>query len=211
MYRTFGVVRFLAASSIMALLQVSQAHCEPDAMSKLLANSPFQQSVVSSAKNSTVALREPCASSIYGLSQEYHPWVPVVFNEAGLPQSGAWTETVQETGCGKIRLLNVAIIVAGPNSVKMIPVLPGTTHAGPQLQKDSAPTVFAMALTKAKSCTDAYVSDTLFKAYGPATSASPRQPWNETWTIIACGQTILDEVRFIPDGTGTSYVAGLPN
>jgi hypothetical protein len=51
--------------------------------------------------------------------------------------TGDWKHVAGEKGCDKTRLLNVLVLVKGPNSLATISMLPGATHAGPVLQKDA--------------------------------------------------------------------------
>jgi hypothetical protein len=74
-------------------------------------------------------------------------------------------------------------------------------------------TVRAIAATKLPSvCADIHAVDTTFKDFGQVVNAdvpAGRDPrsWREDWSFIGCGQPTSVVVRFIPDHTGTSFIA----
>ena len=94
---------------------------------------------------------------------------------------------------------------------------PGGSIASQLLQRDATMSVFAAVSVKIKNCTDLSVTDTKLekmpefnKIYNGQRYAS--SPWEEVWTVNACGKDVYVPVTFIPDdnGTGTSFAVS-PN
>ncbi len=78
--------------------------------------------------------------------------------------------------------------------------MPGDTVADPILQKDTAGYVFIAALAKTPLCKQAFIDDT--QVIGLKF---------EKWTVIACGQAKVVEVRFLPSAQGgTDIVTHVP-
>ena len=132
---------------------------------------------------------------------------PVRVGERGQPQSGSWIEHVTVEGCGRTRRLNVLAGVRAPGTLATVPLLPGTTHAGPLLQRDGTLYAFTAAVDPRK-CEPTYVADTAY--VGPRSEAPlvPGKPgWSERWTVSRCGQPVAVEMDFMPDATGTVITA----
>jgi hypothetical protein len=132
--------------------------------------------------------------------------VPPKFDSNGVPISGEWLMVGQIQGCGATRVFTVAYGFAPDGQMKRVGLLPGTTHAGPLLQRDSLKFAMAgMASLTPKDCTDFKFIDTKFIDY--ETAGAGRRPWTEEWTVRACGVTGIVTMRFLPDATGTNIVS----
>jgi hypothetical protein len=94
-------------------------------------------------------------------------------------------------------------------------MLPGTTHAGPVLQRDAVgyavQVVAAVPGGNDPNCKIGYVEDTEFVSQeDTAIQGGKEPPWRELWTLVSCVQKMQVPMAFIPDATGTSISAG-PN
>ena len=114
--------------------------------------------------------------------------------------NATWVEKVPGTACGQSRRYSVLVTIrAGKASV--ISLLPGDSYAGPQLQHDAIlPLYGAVAgiVLRGQNC-QVDVLDTHFAGSAPPV---PRQPWNEIWTVGACGKQLNVPIQFVPDAVG---------
>ena len=168
-----------------------------------------------SAAQSAVLTHDPCPSAQFTILNKYIIVSPVRFDPSGGLVAGAWTQPVDEKGCGAAHLLNVLVLVKSDRSVASGALLPGTTHADPILQHDSMMGVYqATALAgraagESKDCKTVVVANTDFIAYETGVLPGAKgPPWLEKWTVITCTKQMIVPMRFIPDATGTSFSAG---
>jgi hypothetical protein len=188
---------------------------EQSAFVQLLANQTLQQQIIDAAGHSQVILQNPCPSAQYTLDDKPFVHTAPVFDSSGRIVAGDWKQVVDVKGCGKTRLLNVLVLVKGPNSLATIPMLPGTTHAGPVLQKDAVnyavQVVAAVPGGNDAKCKTGYIENTEFVSQeSTALQDDNKPPWRELWTLVSCVQKMQVPMLFVPDSTGTSISAG-PN
>jgi hypothetical protein len=136
-----------------------------------------------------------------------------VVDASGKVAAGAWHQVIDEQGCGATRVLNVLVVAHAADKFDVIPLLPGATHADPQLQKDAVryavQAVAAVPGGREANCSIGYVGDTEFVAQESATLPGAKGPsWRETWTLVSCTHRALVPMHFIPDPTGTTITAG---
>jgi hypothetical protein len=139
-------------------------------------------------------------------------WSKAAHRVYGTPQTGAdgnlvnatWVEVVPGTACGQARRYRVLVVIRS-GKARVVSLLPGESIASPQLQNDARLTlsgVVAGVLLKGQNCT-VDVLDTNLAGAPPTAS---KQPWNEIWTVSACGKRLNVPIQFVPDtvGDGTS-------
>jgi hypothetical protein len=178
------------------------------ALGRVVADRAEQSHVLDTARRSSVFLHNPCRSARFELSKTVGIYHPPTFDGAGAPTSGAWRQGVREEGCGAHRLLNVLAFVKGPKTLVLAPLLPGTTHADPLLQRDGVHYAVLAAGIPEKNCSIGYVADTQFQqSETPPATGGIGAPWKELWTLVSCARTVQISMRFIPDSTGTQIVA----
>jgi hypothetical protein len=122
---------------LLGLVASSGRADDQSAFSQLLADQTLRQHILDAAGRSTVMLQNPCPSAQYTLEDKRFVRTAPAFDSSGHIVAGDWLQAVHEQGCDQTRVLNVLLLVQGPNSIATIPLLPGTTHAGPVLQKDA--------------------------------------------------------------------------
>jgi hypothetical protein len=138
---------------------------------------------------------------------------PVTFGPDGTPTSGTWKEIMRVDGCSRSGVYNVATAVDASGGIHVFGLLPGTSIADPQLERDAIDRALIAARLKAlPNCTETYVVDTAFESY--ADTANPgveagreARTWRERWTVQGCAVTILVEMTFTPHPGGTGIVA----
>jgi hypothetical protein len=170
---------------------------------KILADPGEHAHVISAAKRSTVVIESPCSSANFEMLDEVAILVQPTFDANGIT-GGAWQRVVQEEGCGVKRTLNVLAVIQSPKTLTTMPLLPGTTHANPQLQKDAVKYAVIAAGGREPNCNIGYVANTEFLN---SDGNAQRAPWRELWTLNSCTKTALVPMRFIPDKNGTVIVA----
>jgi hypothetical protein len=140
---------------------------------------------------------------------------PVRFNPDGTAASGLWKEIVTSEGCGVRKVFNVGSVVNQDGSIRRIGLLPGTTHADPQLEADGLIQARAAAVgVLPKDCAQTMIIDTNFLTPEgvPALKTVPGrdpQPWREEWTVKGCDAKAIVIMHFVPDATGTGIHAAL--
>jgi hypothetical protein len=195
-------------------LVASPSHADnQSAFSQLLANRALRQQIVQAAGRSQVMLENPCSSAQYTLDDKVFLHAEPAFDSAGHVVGGDWRQVVDEQGCGQSRVLNVQVLVRGPNSVVTIPLLPGTTLATPGLQKDAVK--YAVQIVSLipggndPNCKTGYIENTEYLSReSTSVQGGKGPPWKELWTLVSCVQKMQVPMVFIPDATGTSIVAG---
>jgi hypothetical protein len=140
-------------------------------------------------------------------------FAPVAFGPDGAPISGMWKEVVLVQGCSRSGIFNVATGVDNSGGVHVFAMLPGTSIASSQLERDAVNYALIEARAKAlPNCADIHVVDTAFESY--ADTANPgvepgreARTWHEKWTVQGCAASIMIEMTFTPHTNGTAIVA----
>lgn len=175
---------------------------------RVVADPVVQQRVLNAAKRSSVVINDSCPSAQFNLTDNLVIYKPLLRDTAGALIGGAWKQIVQENGCGNSRYLNVLAYVKDPKTLVTAPLLPGTTHADPILQKDAVRYAVIAAGAAMKNCNTAYIANTEFlQQEGEALKDAKGPAWREMWTVITCTNKAIVPLQFIPDSTGTEIVA----
>ena len=201
--RTLLHLSLLGACSLPVFAQMSPQ------FASVLRNDGEQSAVIAGAKLSSVILENPCVDGRFIIANRVVIVAAPVFDEAGRLRSGQWKQTVDYSGCGMTRSLNVLISVPDGQRPGTRPLLPGTTRADPLLQVDAFRSPGLQAWIDSwrdPACTMSYVADTVFENEEAQVRPGARAPaWHETWTIAACNRHETTAVVFAPDATGTSF------
>jgi len=200
---------------VMSFVASSGRADDQSAFARLLNDQTLRQRVLDAAGRSTVMIQNPCPSARYALDDKLLIRTAPALDVSGRIVAGEWRHAVHEEGCGQTRVLNVLVRAQGPSTLSTMPLLPGTTHAGPVLQGDAVK--YAVQLVAGvpggydPNCKIGYVEDTVFVSQeSTAVQGGKEPPWRELWTLVSCVQKMQVPMLFIPDSTGTSISAG-PN
>lgn len=209
-----GALAALAAGLVLLGPAGSVAEA-PAPLASLLQDPAEQQQVIRGAAAAAVMQQEPCATAGYAVEKKLVIYRQPVFDAGGKATSGAWKQIVDEEGCGARHALNVIVVAQPSGELAVLPLLPGSTHADPVLQKDAVGFVVQAAATvpggRAPDCQRRYIADTEFVEQETETLPGAKGPsWRERWTFVSCAQRLQIPVHFIPDATGTTISAG-PN
>ncbi|MBB6250388.1 hypothetical protein [Nitrospirillum iridis] len=183
---------------------------------RLFADPGVRQMTLATAQQSAVVMNSPCPGAQATVSTDVAVFQPLVFDAAGQLQTGIWRQQVTLAGCGVTRTLNVLGWKQAGQAISMGALLPGGTHTDVLLQRDAIGQVDQLLKTAPNTsepgCAREYVADTRFVDREAAPVAGGKSPpWREVWTLHTCTKRIEVPVRFIPDATGTTIVAGPQN
>ncbi len=154
-----------------------------------------------------------CPDATYTTTGDIAILVPPRLDSAGKVVQGVWKESITANDCGPPRLLNAMTQVQPGGALLTTPLLPGTTIADPQLQKDSVQYAAAGMGSLPPGCNQGEVVDTQYVGLDgepPGTRLAPGQaprPWTEVWALEACGKRANVTMQFTPDATGTAIHA----
>lgn len=192
----------LALGLLLGTGGAASAATDPQKFQSYLYSDAYKAALAKAWSNIPKAVLPECAT----LSQA-KPAVKlledVTFDSSGVPKSGVWTGIYPVSGCGVARTLNF-LFIAGPDGVRSVVTLPGTTLADPLLQRDALFFAFTGAGLKAPGCKDRIVVDTAVDRSNGANGAPGKAPWHETWTVAACGKMLIVPMEFVPDANGTT-------
>jgi hypothetical protein len=140
---------------------------------------------------------------------------PAVFAADGRPIAGAWKQSYPVSGCGNDTTINLYFKAQPDMKILSTVGAPGETHAGLVLQRDTVRYAFFAASVKRKDCSSMHLRSTKFDgaptANGsekPVGASALSAPWQEIWSVSACGTVYDIPITFIPDATGTTIRAG---
>ena len=138
---------------------------------------------------------------------------PFVIGDDKKLKSGMWKESYAFSGCGNDSALNYIFKVNEQQNVTLITPLPGESRASYILQTDALTNIFVATRVHSKTdCADENVINTTVGGLkdnhlvrNDPESVVADKPWQEVWTVAACGLKMLVPIWFIPDATGTSF------
>ena len=208
--KTGGNRRIIAAAALsIASLSTPALAQDQRVLQSVLSDPGVQQHALEVVKQSAVMVRNPCPTARFALTGKGTVYIALERDASGAIVKGAWKQEVLENGCGVTRTLNVLGVVQGPKKLGVAALLPGTTRAGPQLQKDAVKFAVASAGGPEKNCNVGYVENTeLVKLDGAPVAGASSPPWQEVWTLVSCTRRAHVSMRFTPESGGTQIVAG---
>jgi hypothetical protein len=154
-----------------------------------------------------------CQTGSYATTGEIAILQPLKFDAQGRAVTGAWKESMNETGCNAVRVLNALTKVQANDTLQTQALLPGTTITDPELQQDSVQYAAAAMGDLPPGCDEGGIIDTAFVGMdGEPPGTKPRpgsvaRPWTENWTLQACAKRAVIIMHFKPDATGTAIEA----
>ncbi len=154
-----------------------------------------------------------CPDANYVTTGDVGILVPPKVDASGKPTEGVWKESIRVDGCGPERILNAMTQVQSNGTLQTSPLLPGTTIADPQLQRDSVQYAAAGMGSMPSGCNQGGVVNTQFVGVDGQPPGTPQpanaaaKPWTEIWTLEACGKRAEVRMSFTPDATGTAIHA----
>jgi hypothetical protein len=129
------------------------------------------------------------------------------FDKSGTPVTGRWRFIGLVEGCNASHIFTI-LYDFGPNrQLKRIGLLPGTTVADMQLQREALQHVgTGVANLVPKDCEKIDYIDTKFLGFAETVpdipAGSNNRAWDEEWTVKACGVTGIVPLHFKPTAPG---------
>jgi hypothetical protein len=108
-----------------------------------------------------------------------------------------WKEITDGVACGEKRSY-VASVTIQNGKPAVYGLFPGQSAAGAVLQHDAVQ--YAGVGAAAGTCP----VDILETSLPNGEPSSPKIPWDEKWTVRACGKRSIVTIHFVPDATGTT-------
>ena len=131
---------------------------------------------------------------------------PIVFDKKdGPPVGGAWNVKFTANRCENAKIYNLQMTAKKDGAVDVALLIPGTTIASVNLQRDASKMVHEAADYSGhlpKDCEDKFIFDT------KVTQTPGRQvvegrvfedAWIENWTVRGCGVDVVVPIMFAPD------------
>jgi hypothetical protein len=110
--------------------------------------------------------------------------------------NGQWKERTDGVACGEKRSY-AAWVVIQDRKTQVEGLFPGQSAAGPELQHDAVQ--YAALGAGAEGSCKVDILDTALPNGEPK---GPGVPWDEKWTVRACGKKLLVTIHFAPDAQG---------
>jgi hypothetical protein len=111
-----------------------------------------------------------------------------------------WKEITEGVACGEKRSYVASVTIQNGKSA-VYGLFPGESAAGAALQHDAVQ--YAGAGAGAAGTCQVDVLETSLPNGEPSSS---KAPWDEKWTVRACGKRSIVTMHFVPDATGTTII-----
>jgi hypothetical protein len=210
--RTQFILPAIAAVAGLSVSSSLHAAEIPPAMMQYVERPEHIQAVMDHAR--AFIAKDPACRAETARTTAIAIFKPVTFGPDGAPTSGMWKETVRVQGCSRSGIYNVATGVDASGGVHVFAMLPGTSIADSQLERDAVDQALIEARTKAPPNCTVNVVDTAFESY--ASAANPgvepgreARTWHEKWTVQGCAASIIVAMTFVPHTNGTAIEAAL--
>jgi hypothetical protein len=109
-----------------------------------------------------------------------------------------WKEITDGVACGEKRSYVASVTIQNGKSA-VYGLFPGQSAAGAALQHDAVQYAGAGA-----GAVGTCQVDVLATSLPNGEPSSPKTPWDEKWTVRACGKRSIVTMHFVPDATGTT-------
>jgi hypothetical protein len=109
-----------------------------------------------------------------------------------------WKEMTDGVACGEKRLYVASVRIENGKSA-VVGLFPGHSNAGAVLQHDAVQYA-GIGAGAGGSC----AIDVLETSLPNGEPSDAKLPWDERWTVKACGKRSLVTMHFVPDATGTT-------
>jgi hypothetical protein len=109
--------------------------------------------------------------------------------------NATWKERTDGVACGEKRSY-AAWVTIQDRKTAVVALFPGQSAAGAELQRDAVQ--YAAVGAGAGSCQ----VDVLETALPNGEAKGPGVPWDEKWTVRACGKKSVVTMHFVPNGGG---------
>ena len=207
-----GVI-LLGVAAVPAAAQPAPAAPLAPELVQLIAQPEHRAALLQAARAVNGPAAPACTTASYAPTGDVVVLAPVHADAHGKLVSGAWKESLRETGCGNDRTINTLTAVGQNGTPQTQPLLPGDTISDPQLQRDSVQYAASGIGDMPAGCDQGAITNTRFVGLDgqppgirPVAGATPK-PWTEIWSLKACSKAANVTMHFTPDATGTEIRA----
>lgn len=170
------------------------------AFDTLLSSPIYQNAVIARARNSVAWSKHNCEAGSFSIPNSIQIGALPATNPQGGLISGNWRQSVQASGCGIARKLNIGVYLTPTGGLTFLSLVPGETLGDADVQRQAAQVAFSAAMADTPDCRDGYIDDT--ELVGPAPVPRQRSAWTELWTLQVCSGTVRVEITYRPEGGG---------
>jgi hypothetical protein len=192
-----GLTVFGAACVFCAPIVAQQDR--PRAFDAIRSSDSYRQAVLGVYRDYESSLSTHCAKIEINMNTSQ----PKVYGSIETDANGKivdahWKEITEGVACGEKRSYVASVTIQNRKSA-VYGLFPGRSAAGAALQHDAVQ--YAGAGAGAAGTCQVDVLDTTLPNGEPS---SPKTPWDEKWTVRACGKRSVVTMHFVPDATGTT-------
>ncbi len=187
----FGVAVFLTCACVGA-----QENNRPRAFDAIRSSDSYRQAVLGAYQDYESGLSTHCQKIDINMNTSEAKIYGTIQTDAdGNIVNGHWKEMTDGVACGEKRTY-VASVTIQDGKTSVVGLFPGQSAAGPVLQHGSVQ--YAAVGAGAGSCP----VDVLETALPNGEPSGPNVPWDEKWTVRACGKKSVVTMHFAQDAKG---------
>jgi hypothetical protein len=196
--------RFLSALTVFGAacgfcMPVMAHQDRPRAFDAIRSSESYRQAVLGVYQDYESGLSTHCAKIEINMNtSQPKVYGPIETDETGNIVNAHWKEITEGIACGEKRSYVASVTIQNGKSA-IYGLFPGQSAAGAALQHDAVQ--YAGAGAAAAGTCQVDVLETSLPNGEPS---SPKAPWDEKWTVRACGKRSIVTMHFVPDATGTT-------
>jgi hypothetical protein len=190
--RLLGLV--LVGSTFCSLASAQQER--PRAFDAIRSSDSYRQAVLGVYQDYESRLSTHCQKIDINMNtSEAKVYGSIQTDADGNILNASWKEMTDGVACGEKRSY-AAWVTIQDRKTAVVALFPGRSAAGAELQHDAVQ--YAAVGASAGSCQ----VDVLETALPNGEPKGPGVPWDEKWTVRACGKKSVVTMHFVPDATG---------
>jgi hypothetical protein len=196
-------MRFCELSLVVTMLcipVVAQQQDPPRAFDTIRSSDSYRQAVLGVYQDYESRLSTHCAKIDINMNtSQAKVYGSIQTNANGDIVNAHWKETTDGVACGEKRSY-VASVTIKDGKTAVYALFPGQSAAGAVLQHDAVQYAGVGAGAADNCAVD--VLETSLPNGEP--SDNTKVPWDEKWTVRACGKRSVVTMHFVPNATGTT-------
>lgn len=186
----------LVASTFCSLVSAQQDR--PRAFDTIRSSDSYRQAVLGVYQDYESRLSTHCPKIDINMNtSEAKVYGSIQMDADGNILNASWKEMTEGVACGEKRSY-AAWVTIQDRKTAVVALFPGQSAAGAELQHDAVQ--YASVGAGAGSCQ----VDVLDTALPRGEPKGPGVPWDERWTVRACGKKSVVTMHFVPDAKGTT-------
>ena len=191
LFRLASILTMLCASVVLA------QDSKPRAFETIRSSDSYRQAVLGAYQDYENSLSTHCPKIDINMNTSEAKVSGTIQTDAnGDIVNAQWKERTDGIACGEKRSY-AAWVTMKDRKTEVLALFPGQSAAGPALQHDAVQYA-GVGANAAGSCQ----IDILDTALPNGEPTGPGVPWDEKWTVRACGKKSVVTMHFVPDATG---------